>query len=181
MLPLHVPLSKSLSYLRSRTVAEGDPVASSTGRGDRRAVRGFVTSEKASPRRGGGPPKVAEGVLCAARGDSMEMPMCTKQIQRESGCSSAVFFVRAAGPPDRLALPACFRALLGDPLHRLRRSPSPTREAVYLSGPASYAAPHGMVVFCFVRLPRTVAAGAPVSSSTGRKSRSGTPDSVTRE
>ncbi len=56
----------------------------------------------------------------------MEAPLRATQIQRESVCSSAVFFARDARLRDRITLPACFRASHGDPLHRLRRSPSPT-------------------------------------------------------
>ncbi len=51
--------------------------------------------------------------------------------------------------------------------------PLPDEEGFILSASASCAAPHGMVVSCPVCRPRTVAAGDPVSPSTGRAAGAG--------
>ncbi len=70
VVPLCTPLLKGLPYIRPRTIVEGDPVSPSAGRSSRSETRGCVTFVKASLV-GEVSAKRTEGVLCAAREDSM--------------------------------------------------------------------------------------------------------------
>ncbi len=120
---------EGLPYFRPRTVAAGDPVSPSSGRSSRRETRDTVTNEKSLPCRGGGPPKVAEGVLCAAREDSLgKACLCTEFSTGDADCMIDL--------PSKLVLARC----MGTP-STANAVPLPDKGGVDLSGAAGYAAP----------------------------------------
>ncbi len=104
-------------------------------------------ARKSLPRRGGAAEGGGGGPVRSARklhgsaithqsGNSMKVPLCSRQIQRGERIPLRRFFVRDAGPHDRLALPACFRAPQGTPSTAFG-GPPPRQVALILSASAA--------------------------------------------